>query len=124
MEQVATLNTNPDLCSMARVAHRGFSLDMATLHDTSLADMQVALAPFHNTLACLNISLSPNDTVQHTSCLTHYHSYNFKNAGTRNTRIGSHLIFRGHVRDAELLHPINEALRGIVDDSAVILSSS
>ncbi|PSN68404.1 FAD-binding domain-containing protein [Corynespora cassiicola Philippines] len=117
MKHVAKLNAIPGFRSMVRVTRSGFSLDMATLPDASVADMHAALAPFHNILARLNISLSTNETVQHPSYLAHYDDYGSNDGETRNMTIGNRLIPRDLVRDAEKLPPITEALRSIVDES-------
>jgi hypothetical protein len=117
MKHVATLNAIPGFRSFARVDRSGFSLDVATLPDASVADMQAALAPYYNTLARLNISLSTNETVQQPSYLAHYDAYDTTNSQTRNITVGSRLIPRDLVRDAKKLPLITETLRSIVDES-------
>jgi FAD/FMN-containing dehydrogenase len=117
MKHSVTLNAIPGFRTMVRVARSGFSLDMATLPDASEADMQAAMAPFHNTLAGLNISLDTNETALHPSYLAHFDAYGSNNGETRNMTIGSRLIPRDLVSDAETLPPITEALRTIVDES-------
>ncbi|PVH96640.1 FAD-binding domain-containing protein [Periconia macrospinosa] len=129
-KHVATLNAIPGFRSFARVDRTGFSLDMATLPDGSVTDIQTALAPFHSTLTSLNISLSRNESVLHPSYLAHFDDYGSNGAETRNITIGSRLIPRDLVQDAETLPPITETLRSIVDESTagdpllVILSNN
>jgi hypothetical protein len=113
----ATLNEIPGFRTMSRVTRSGFSLDIGSLPDASAADMQAALAPFHSTLASLNISLDTNETIQHPSYLAHFDDYGTDKADTRNTTVGSRLIPRDLVRNPKTLAPITETIRSIVDDS-------
>lgn len=117
MKHVVTLNAIPGFRTMARVTRSGFSLDMATLPDANVSEVETALAPFHKTLARLNISLDTNETTQHPSYLAHFDGYGTNGAETRNMTIGSRLIPRDLVQDAKTLPPITEAFRTIVDGS-------
>ena len=117
MKHAATLNAIPGFRSEVSVDGTHFSLDMATLPDASLADLQAAMAPFHATLAGLNISLSTNETALFPSYLAHFDAYGPNNDVTRNMTLGSRLIPRDLVRDPQTLPPITEALRSIVEES-------